>query len=256
MLVAAGTDASSPYRHHRYTTRFRKDRPYRRQQLSTAAQTGRCAQTKAQEITDEAEVHRTKTMSQVSAEVEQIRSDIAAQQEDATKKVSELLESLEQRRAEAKKEADELISQAKTMRQDADEYATRKRTDTDAKVDVMLKNAQDEVERQIDERRKAAQEEIDDLKERISGLQQREAQITQRVGELRSMFSNAFAGFLAGDDMDAAAAAPAQAQPEEPAQGAGEAPNAGSGNESDESGEPGEAGETDNAVEAGDGNQE
>ena len=240
------------------------DAPKRREQVAKmttdaqrkAAEITDAAQTKAQEITDEAEVHRTKTMSQVSAEVEQIRSDIAAQQEDATKKVSELLESLEQRRAEAKKEADELISQAKTMRQDADEYATRKRTDTDAKVDVMLKNAQDEVERQIDERRKAAQEEIDDLKERISGLQQREAQITQRVGELRSMFSNAFAGFLAGDDMDAAAAAPAQAQPEEPAQGAGEAPNAGSGNESDESGEPGEAGETDNAVEAGDGNQE
>ncbi len=45
MPVAAGTDASSPYRHHRYTTRFCKDRPYRRQQLSIAAQTGRCGKT-------------------------------------------------------------------------------------------------------------------------------------------------------------------------------------------------------------------
>ncbi len=41
MPVAAGTDASSPYRHYRYPTRFRKDRPYRRQQLSAAAQIGR-----------------------------------------------------------------------------------------------------------------------------------------------------------------------------------------------------------------------
>lgn len=44
MPVAAGTDASSPYRHHRYPTRFRKDRPYRRQQLSAATQTGRCGE--------------------------------------------------------------------------------------------------------------------------------------------------------------------------------------------------------------------
>lgn len=45
MPVAAGTDASSPHRHHRYPTRFRKDRPYRRQQLSAATQTGRCGET-------------------------------------------------------------------------------------------------------------------------------------------------------------------------------------------------------------------
>lgn len=44
MPVAAGTDASSPYRHHRYPTRFCKDRPYRRQQLSAATQTGRCGE--------------------------------------------------------------------------------------------------------------------------------------------------------------------------------------------------------------------
>lgn len=44
MPVAAGTDASSPHRHHRYPTRLRKDRPHRRQQLSAAAQTGRCGE--------------------------------------------------------------------------------------------------------------------------------------------------------------------------------------------------------------------
>ena len=44
MPVAAGTDASSPYRHHRYPTRLRKDRPHRRQQLSAAAQTRRCGE--------------------------------------------------------------------------------------------------------------------------------------------------------------------------------------------------------------------
>ena len=44
MPVAAGTDASSPYRHHRYTTRLRKDRPHCRQQLSAATQTGRCGE--------------------------------------------------------------------------------------------------------------------------------------------------------------------------------------------------------------------
>ena len=36
-------------------------------------------------------MHRTKTISQVNAEVEQIRADISAQQEEATKKVNELL---------------------------------------------------------------------------------------------------------------------------------------------------------------------
>lgn len=46
--------------------------------------------TKGQEITDEAEVKRTSTMSQVNAEVEQIRHDLAAQQDEATKKVNEL----------------------------------------------------------------------------------------------------------------------------------------------------------------------
>ena len=42
-------------------------------------------------------------MSQVNAEVEQIRTDIAAQQDEATKKVSELLENLEERRVAARR---------------------------------------------------------------------------------------------------------------------------------------------------------
>ena len=45
MPVAAGTDTSSPHRHYRYPTRFRKDRPYRRQQLSATTQTGRRGET-------------------------------------------------------------------------------------------------------------------------------------------------------------------------------------------------------------------
>ena len=60
------------------------------------------AKTKGQEITDEAEVKRTSTMSQVNAEVEQIRHDIAAQQDEATKKVNELLQHLEEWRPSGK----------------------------------------------------------------------------------------------------------------------------------------------------------
>ena len=77
------------------------------------------AKTKGQEITDEAEVKRTSTMSQVNAEAEQIRHDIAAQQDEATKKVNELLQHLEERRVAAKREADEMVRKAKNPREQA-----------------------------------------------------------------------------------------------------------------------------------------
>ena len=70
-------------------------------------------------------------MSQVNAEVEQIRHDIAAQQDEATKKVNELLQHLEERRVAAKREADELVGQAKNTRDQADSYAASKREEAD-----------------------------------------------------------------------------------------------------------------------------
>ena len=78
-----------------------------------------------------AEVKRTSTMSQVNAEVEQIRHDIAAQQDEATKKVNELLQHLEERRVAAKREADELVRSGQNTRDQADSYAAssaRRRT--------------------------------------------------------------------------------------------------------------------------------
>ena len=67
---------------------------------------------------------------------------------------------------------------------------------------------------QIEERRAAAQSELDGLSKRIADLQERESVITQRVSELRSMFSQAFSGFAfggnaaaSGQDQEAAAAA-------------------------------------------------
>lgn len=92
------------------------------------------AQRKAGEITDtaKAKAQRSPTrprstapalMSLVTAEVEQIRADIAAQQDEATKKVNELLANLEERRTAAKQEADELAGRAKNTREEADSYA-------------------------------------------------------------------------------------------------------------------------------------
>ena len=43
------------------------------------------------------------------------------------------------------------------------------------------------------------QKELDGVQQRIADLQSREAQITQRVSELRAMFSNAFSGFGMND---------------------------------------------------------
>ena len=52
---------------------------------------------------------------------------------------------------------------------------------------------------QVEERRAAAQQELDGMIARLSQLQHREATITQRVTELRSLFANAFSGFDFGD---------------------------------------------------------
>ena len=134
-------------------------------------------------------------MSQVNAEVEQIRADIAAQQDEATKKVNELLDHLEERRQAAKQEADELIGQAKTVREDADDYAADKRQAAEAQAAEIVRKAGETAAAQVEERRQAAKAELDELQHHISELQQRESTITQRVSELRAMFSNAFAGF-------------------------------------------------------------
>ena len=155
--------------------------------------------TKAQEITDEAEVHRTKTISQVNAEVEQIRADISAQQEEATKKVNELLTDLNERREAANKQASELISSAQKTRDEAEAYASSKRDEADANAASILKQATEDADEQINERREAAKKELDGVQQRIADLQSREAQITQRVSELRAMFSNAFSGFGMND---------------------------------------------------------
>lgn len=153
-------------------------------------------------------------MSQVNAEVEQIRHDIAAQQDEATKKVNELLQHLEERRVAAKREADELVGQAKNTRDQADSYAASKREEADIQAAAIVHKAGEEADAQIEERRAAAQSELDGLSKRIADLQERESVITQRVSELRSMFSQAFSGFAfggnaaaSGQDQEAAAAA-------------------------------------------------
>ena len=79
------------------------------------------AKTKGQEITDEAEVKRTSTMSQVNAEVEQIRHDIAAQQDEATKKVNELLAQLPTRT-----QMDELLKAVKHLEQMSEQAGKQK----------------------------------------------------------------------------------------------------------------------------------
>ena len=149
-------------------------------------------------------------MSQVNAEVEQIRHDIAAQQDEATKKVNELLANLEERRTAAKQEADELVSQAKNTREEADSYAADKRKEADEQAAEIVRKAGEDADNQIQERRNAAQSELDGLAKRIAELQSREATITQRVSELRAMFAQAFSGFgLSADNSgDAAASLP------------------------------------------------
>lgn len=157
------------------------------------------AAAKAQEIADEAQVERTRTLSQVSAEVEQIRNDIAAQQEEATKKVNELISGLKEREHAAQEEADALVARAKTVHQDADNYAAQAHKDADAQAAQIVRKAMQDATAQVEERRAAAQQELDGMTARLTQLQHREAQITQRVTELRSLFANAFSGFDFGD---------------------------------------------------------
>ena len=124
-------------------------------------------------------------MSQVNAEVEQIRHDIAAQQDEATKKVNELLQHLEERRVAAKREADELVGQAKNTRDQADSYAASKREEADIQAAAIVHKAGEEADAQIEERRAAAQSELDGLSKRIADLQERESE-RKRVGCRRS----------------------------------------------------------------------
>ena len=73
-----------------------------------------------------------------------------------------------------------------------------------------MRKAGEDADNQIQERRNAAQSELDGLAKRIAELQSREATITQRVAELRAMFAQAFSGFgLSADNSgDAAASLP------------------------------------------------
>lgn len=103
-------------------------------------------------------------------------------------------------RAQAKEEAEAQIAEAKQIREDADTYAADKRKEADETAAEIVDKASREAAAQIEERRKAAQTELDGLHKRIGELQSREADITQRVSELRSMFANAFAGFGFGVD--------------------------------------------------------
>ena len=114
----------------------------------------------------------------------------------------------------AKLEADELVGQAKNTRDQADSYAASKREEADIQAAAIVHKAGEEADAQIEERRAAAQSELDGLSKRIADLQERESVITQRVSELRSMFSQAFSGFAfggnaaaSGQDQEAAAAA-------------------------------------------------
>lgn len=81
------------------------------------------------------------------------------------------------------------------MREDADTYAASKRKEADDQAAQILEKAGEDAASQIEDRRKAAQAELEDLQGRIAELQSREAAITQRVSELRSMFTKAFSGF-------------------------------------------------------------
>ena len=75
------------------------------------------------------------------------------------------------------------------MREDADTYAASKRKEADDQAAQILEKAGEDAASQIEDRRKAAQVELEDLQGRIAELQSREAAITQRVSELRSMFN-------------------------------------------------------------------
>ena len=77
----------------------------------------------------------------------------------------------------------------------AEAYASDKREAADKQAASILKQATEEADEQINERREAAKSELEGVQQRIADLQTREAQITQRVSELRAMFANAFSGF-------------------------------------------------------------
>ena len=59
----------------------------------------------------------------------------------------------------------------------------------------MLEEAKQRAQAEVDAHRKAAQAELDGLKDHIAKLQHREATITSRVDELRNIFSKSFGNF-------------------------------------------------------------
>ena len=72
---------------------------------------------------------------------EQIAPTFPAQQDEATKKVNELLADLNERRETAKKQSDELISEAQHTRDEAEAYASDKREAADKQAASILKQA-------------------------------------------------------------------------------------------------------------------
>lgn len=113
--------------------------------------------------------------------------------------MNELISGLKERERAAQEEADALVARAKTVHQDADDYAAQAHKDADAQAAQIVRKAMQDATAQVEERRAAAQQELDGMTARLTQLQHREAQITQRVTELRSLFANAFSGFDFGD---------------------------------------------------------
>ena len=113
--------------------------------------------------------------------------------------MNELISGLKERERAAQEEADALVARAKTVHQDADDYAAQAHKDADAQAAQIVRKAMQDATAQVEERRAAAQKELDGMTARLTQLQHREAQITQRVTELRSLFANAFSGFDFGD---------------------------------------------------------
>ena len=114
------------------------------------------------------------------------------------------------RRATVEEESTQLLADAKDVRKKADEYATSSRQKAQTEAEQIIEEAKTRAQELVDERREAAQEEIDGLNTRIAALQEREASITARVDELRSIFANAF-----GSNLFNTEAAPAAEQSED-----------------------------------------
>ena len=153
------------------------------------------AKAQAQQIADQSTIDKAKSESAVAEEAKAAREAIQKQQDDASRQVNQLLEQLAQQRDQVENETNKLLEEARNTRAQADEYADQKRAEADEALKSALEDADKKASELISERRDAAQKEISGLQEQISSLQEREAAITSRVDELRSIFSQAFGQF-------------------------------------------------------------